>query len=148
MLLKTKNFGEIEINEENQFTFEEGLPGFESMRRFALVSNPEEDSPFCWLQSVEDPELAFVMINPLYFRSDYSVEIDDATVKSLQIERKEDVALYSIVVVPEDVSKISANLKAPLLLNTRNRKGRQVILDTNEYHVRHYILEEFQKQGA
>lgn len=148
MFLNTTNFGDIEIKEEDIITFDDGLPGFESMQKFIIVNSEEENSPFSWLQSVESGSLAFVIINPVFYKKDYTVTVDDLTVSSLGIEKPEDVAVYSIVVVPEDVTKISVNLKAPLVINTKNKKGKQVILDTREYNVRHYILEELQKQEA
>lgn len=147
MLLNTANFGELEVKEDEVIIFEDGLPGFESIKKFIIINTDEENSLFSWLQSLENPNLAFVIINPVYFRKDYLVTIDDVTISSLKIEAQEDVAIYSIVVVPKDVSKISANLKAPLIINLKNKKGKQVILDNGEYHVRHYILEELQKQG-
>lgn len=146
MLLNTKHFSEIEINDDEIITFEGGLPGFESEDKLAFVKNPDEESPFLWLQSIKTADLAFVIINPVFFRKDYTVTIEDSLVSDLKIENPEDVLVYAIVVVPEEVSKITANLKAPLIINTKNKKGKQVILDTNEYHVRHYILEELQKQ--
>lgn len=148
MLLHTTNFGDIEINDENIISFEEGLPGFESLNRFIIINNEGDNSPFSWLQSVENGDLAFVIMNPLVFLKDYTVTIDDFMVNSLEIEKPEDVMIYSVVVIPEEVSEISANLKAPIIINTKNKKGKQVILDNSEYHVRHYIMEELRKQGV
>lgn len=147
MLISTSNFGEIDIKDEDIICFKEGLPGFESMSKFILLQSDMEDSPFSWLQSIESSNLSFVIINPIYFRKDYVVPLDDMTVSSLGIEAQEDVAIFTIVVVQEDISKLSANLKAPLVINIKNKRGKQVILDNSEYHVRHYIVEELRRQG-
>jgi flagellar assembly factor FliW len=147
MFVNTVNFGELEIKEEDILTFEDGLPGFESMQKYIIVSSEDGNPTFNWLQSVENPKLAFVIIDPAFFRKDYTVDIDDLTINSLGIITEEDVSIFSIVVVPEEVSRISANLKAPLIINLKTKKGKQVILDNDEYHVRHYIMEELRKQG-
>jgi len=145
MRLDTKHFGVIEIEEEGIIDFPEGLPGFEDVKKYILICK-DEGSPFKWLQSVDQPKLAFAVVDPFLIRKDYDIVLDNATLDSLEIENAEDVLVYSIVVVPEDVSKISMNLKAPIVINTKNRKGAQVILDTDEYGVRHYILEELRRQ--
>ncbi len=146
MLIKTRNFGEIDVDREKILFFEEGIPGFENVKQFILLDTDDAESPFKWLQSVDSPELAFAVVNPFMILRSYDFEIDDNTVEALEIEKPEDVLVYSIVVVPEDVSKMTMNLKAPVLINSRNRKGMQVVLDTDKYGVRHYILEELQRQ--
>lgn len=146
MLLKTKHFGEIEIEENNVLKFDNGLPGFEPCKKYILLKNGDEASPFKWLQCVDHPELAFAVADPFPIVRDYDFELDDECAKSLGIEKSEDVAVYVIVVVPEDYKKMSMNLKAPLIINSRNNKGAQIILDTGKYTVRHYILDELHRQ--
>jgi len=146
MLLKTKHFGEIEIDEKNVLKFDNGLPGFEPCKKYILLGNEEEASPFRWLQCVDQPEVAFAIADPFPIVRDYDFELDDESAKKLGIEKSEDVAVYVIVVVPEDYKKMSMNLKAPLIVNSRNKKGTQIILDTDKYTVRHYILDELRRQ--
>jgi len=142
MKLNTKHFGEIEIDEKGILDFFEGLPGFENKRRFILLAGGDEQSPFKWLQCIDEPELAFAVVDPFIIKKDYDIDLSDSIAEELCIENTEDVLVYSIVVVPGDVSKISMNLKAPVIINTKSRKGMQVVLDTDRYGVRHYILEE------
>lgn len=147
MLLKTKHFGEIEIDESGIISFMEGLPGFENNNKFIVLCNNEDaKSPFKWLQCIDEPQLTFAVVDPFLIRKDYDIEVSDEAVKLLGIEKPEDMLIYSILVVPEDLSKITMNLKAPVVINIKNKKGMQVILDTDEYGVRHYILEELSRQ--
>ncbi|MCX7841768.1 MAG: flagellar assembly protein FliW [Clostridia bacterium] len=146
MQIDTRDFGIMEIDESKVLDFKEGLPGFEDAKKFILVENEEKDSPFMWLQGVDKPDLAFAIVNPFMIKKDYDINISGEAASQLGIEKAEDVSVFSIVVVPEDITKISMNLKAPVIINTKNNKGAQIILDTDEYSVRHYILEELQRQ--
>lgn len=152
MLLKTKHLGEIEISESDLIYFEKGLPGFEDAKKYAIidcmkdVKGDDSESPFKWLQCCDQPQITFVIANPFMIKKDYDFEIGEDTIKSLDIEKEEDVAVYVIVNIPEDISKMSMNLKAPVIINVRNHLGEQIILDTVEYNVRHYILDEVGKQ--
>jgi flagellar assembly factor FliW len=146
MLLHTKHFGEIEIEESGIIRFDEGLPGFENLKEFTLIGNGDETSPFKWMQCVNEPQVAFAIANPFMIVKDYDFELPDAEAARLGIKSQEDLAVYSIVVVPEDLTKISMNLKAPLIINSRTNKGEQIILDTDKYAVRHYILDELRRQ--
>ncbi len=146
MILETKHFGQIEISEENILNFEEGILGFEEVRSFGLISNDDPESPFRWIQAIENPELAFAIVDPFVVKKDYDFELSEEYVNALEIKEPSQVAVYSIVVVPEDLEKISMNLKAPIVINKDNKKAAQVILQTDKYTVRHYIMDELQKQ--
>lgn len=148
MQLNTRHFGMIDIDERDIIRFPEGVPGFEDVKSYVLIGSGEEDSPFQWLQGVDNTDLAFVVINPKIFKPDYIVDVDDDKVAVLDIKDTEKVLVYAIVVVPEDISKITANLRAPVLINTENNTGKQVIMDNSSYQVKHYILEELRKIGG
>jgi len=149
LLIKTRNFGEVEVKKEKIIYFDYGVIAFEEMKRFFIIESGQEDLPFCWLQSVDAGDLAFVLLNPFLFKPDYEFEIPEGVIKELAIEEKEDVAVFSIVVVPEDINKITANLLAPVIINTKNLKGKQIILNDKKYTTKHYILGEFKKaKGA
>ena len=148
MKLTTKHFGLIEINEKGIINFPEGIPGFEEVKKFVLLGNASQDNPFLWLQSVDRPDLAFVIIDPKIFNPDYIVDVDDSEVEILDIKDNEKVLVYAIVVIPEDPTKITANLKAPVLINTMNNRGKQVTLEKGNYLIRHYILDELERIGG
>lgn len=147
MLLQTKYFGELNIEEKDIFSFSHGIPGFENVRRFILIDSDEPDSPFKWLQGVDESKPAFVIVDPFVIKKDYEVNLDDEVLKELQIKDASAVMIFCIVVVPEDIKKMTVNLQAPLIINSVNKTGRQLILDTDRYSVRHYILEELQGRG-
>lgn len=146
MTINTRHFGDIEIDDKGIIDFVEGLPAFEEYRRYVLLKDGDESSPFRWLQCIDNADLAFAIVDPFAVKKDYEVELSPENIKLLGIEKAEDVATYSIVVVPEDASKISMNLKAPIIINIKSNMGKQVILDTDKYGVRHYILEELRRQ--
>lgn len=146
MILETKHFGKIEIREEDIIVFEEGIPGFEDIHRYGMISNEDPESPFCWIQAIEKPELAFALVNPFAIKKDYEFELSDESVSALGIEEPSQVAVYSIVVVPEDIKRISMNLKAPIIVNMNNKKAAQIILNSDKYTVRHFIMDELQNQ--
>lgn len=144
MILQTKYFGEMDFKESDVVHFSYGLPGFEGVKKYVLIHNDEEGSPFKWLQGVDEPKLAFVIIDPFLAKKNYEIKLENETLKDLDIKDAKEVAVYCIVVVPEDINKMTMNLQAPLIINTANNKGRQLILDTDRYGVRHYIVEELQ----
>ena len=144
MLLQTKHFGEINIEKKSIIVFDNGLPGFEKVKKYVLVDNEEAESPFKWLQGVDNTDLAFVIVNPFAIKKNYEFKVDDETLKAMDIVDTESIAVYCIVVVPQDINKMSMNLQAPLIINVANGKGRQYILDTVRFGVRHYILDELQ----
>lgn len=145
MILNTRHFGKIELKEEGFLQFEDGIPGFEQINKYIIIESAEENSPFKWLQSVDEPQLAFAIVNPFAFMKDYDFVLSDETIDKLDISDERDVAVYAIVVVPEDLKKISMNLKAPIIANMKNRKAAQIILDSDKYTVRHYILDEIRR---
>ena len=146
MKIKTKPYGEIEVDERQKIHFPEGLIGFESLTNFYLLDSRE--GPFYWLQSEEEPELAFLLIDPRIFRQDYKLTVQESDLQDLKIEDKGDLLDFAIVTVPEDHSKISANLMGPILLNRKKKIAKQVISENEEYTVKHYILEEMKVQRA
>jgi len=146
MVLNTKNFGEVEIKDEDILFFEYGLPGFESMTQFVILGKTDAvDDPFFWLQSVQNPNLAFVIMNPRDLVVDYEAEIDMFTANLLKIKDENDALIYCIVTVPQDISKISINLKAPIIINAKENRGCQVVLENEKYKFKHLITEEFVK---
>lgn len=146
MILNTKNFGQVEVSEQDILNFEYGIPGFENITQFVILGKTDDDdSPFFWLQAVENENLAFVIMNPRDLVPDYEAEIDMFTAGVLGITDENDALIYSIVTVPEDITKISINLKAPVIINAKNNKGCQVVLENEKYRFKHIITEEFVK---
>lgn len=146
MLISTRHFGEIEYDEKKIILFEEGLPGFKNYRKFILLGTENTESPFRWLQSIEDGNVAFAVVDPFAIKPDYDIDITDEYVKALGIQTPADALVFAIVVVSQDILKCTMNLRAPVVINVKNMKGAQIILDTDRYGVRHYIADELRKQ--
>ncbi|MDE3840145.1 flagellar assembly protein FliW [Bacillus methanolicus] len=139
MKIETKYHGEVEISEQDIWTFEKGIPGFPDEKKFVVLPLPENDI-YAILQSVQSPYLGFVIVNPFVFFKDYSFEIDDTTIEQLKIEKETDVLVYSILTVQDPFEKTTANLQAPLIMNIKNMQAKQIILNDGQYTTKHLIL--------
>ena len=142
MKLNTKNFGAIEIDEQKIISFPEGLLGFEEEKEFVIINTEDEENPFQWLQSVRNADLTFVIINPFFVYPNYDIVIPKTAQKKLKIRDEKDLIIYSIVVVPENIEKMTANLLGPVIININEKLGKQVILDDNRYSTKHYIFKQ------
>ncbi len=138
MKINTLLFGEIDIDDQSVITFDAGLPGFEALRRFALIS-PEETRPLLWLQSLEEPNVALSVVNTFDILPDYALDVRDEEIDALGVKGLEELLVLTVVVVPEEIAKMTGNLAAPLFINTRLNKGKQVIAE-GELPVRHPIF--------
>ncbi len=145
MKIKTKPYGEIEVSEKQRIYFPEGIIGFEDVQYYYLIDSKE--GPFYWLQAENNPDLAFLLVNPRIFMDNYELKVSEAELKSIGIEGKEDILDFAIVTVPDDPSKISANLMGPIIINKKTRVAKQVISENDKYGVKHYILEEMKKSS-
>ena len=144
---ETTRFGEIELEEKEMIMLPKGLIGFAELKKFILLDH-DKDSPFKWLQSLDDGAIAFVLINPLLFKPDYSVEVNQSEVKELSLDREEDAVISVIITMPTNPQNMTANLKAPLIFNLQNRTGKQIILNKTEYTTRHNVMEEMSKSSV
>ncbi|MCA1065193.1 flagellar assembly protein FliW [Rossellomorea sp. AcN35-11] len=139
MKLTTKYHGEIEVKSEEVLKFEHGIPGFGEEKEFILLSLPENEW-FHILQSVQTPQLGFVVTNPFVFFKEYDFELDQASVESLGNPSEKEVQVLSILTVRETLQESTANLQAPIIINRANRKGKQVILTNTDYQTKHLIF--------
>jgi len=127
--------------------FPEGIVGFTEHKEYKIV--PEKSkAPFLWLQSVDNLELSFIIIDPQEFNPDYNPLLSEVDKTALEVNDTEECQFYTIVVVPKDSDKISANLLAPLVINKKISIGKQVILKDQNYSVQHLILEEMLKRSG
>lgn len=148
MKVETAQFGQIEVPEEQIFSFERGIPGFESHTRFALIELPE--GPFAYLQSLEDSHIALLITEPFVFYKDYEFDLPESVVEEMNIES--DLMIRNIVTLNIKPEQCTINLLAPLVFNVANKRGRQVILHSSEYKSRHPLWANHesstQKEGA
>jgi flagellar assembly factor FliW len=148
MEILTRDYGAINVDESSVIRFDDGILGFEERRDFVLLDGVGEESPFKCLQSAEESGLAFVMLDPFIVKPDYEISLGDDLIDSLGIQSADDVAILAIVVVSENIEKMSFNLKAPVVINTRLRKAAQYVVDSDKYKVRHYIIDELNSHKA
>jgi len=132
--LETRDFGQIDIDEDRVINMPAGMPGFPGMQRFVILDR-EETRPFLWYQCVDDPGLAFVIINPNLFEPDYAVDLQAVLREmSWNDDREESLAVYAIVNASEGApEKITANLIGPLVINTRKKEAVQMVITGSPY---------------
>ncbi len=129
MRLMTDALGEIEYDENAIIEFKEGLPGFEDAKQYVLVLSDDLELPFHHLQSVDNPNVVFVITSPFLFVEDYDFELNDSVVQKLAIQEPGDLYIYTVVTIPKKVQFSTINLTAPIVINTVNRQGMQVVLE-------------------
>ena len=137
MRINTNFFGEIEIDEKEIITFEKGMIGFEDIKKFALVG--EEDLFVEWLQSIDEPT-SFAVMDPFIADTEYSFDISDKVLEELNIKDKSEILIRTVVVIPEDITKIRTNLQAPVIINIKEKKAMQILLD-DTYPMRYEFYE-------
>lgn len=139
MRLEGTCLGDIEVEGEKIITVPEGILGFQNSKRYVILDH-NEDSPFKWLQSVDEPEVTFVIINPLFFKADYCIQIYRNEISVLEPFDSNDILIMVIVTIQKDSKDITANLQGPLIINPKNQLAKQVVLANNEYTTRHSIM--------
>ncbi|MFN2364473.1 MAG: flagellar assembly protein FliW [Halarsenatibacteraceae bacterium] len=145
--IETREFGEIEIKDEDVIEFPKGIPGFPDEDEFVLLPLNDE-SPFIIMQSVNEPGLAFVTIEPSTILDGYDFELADSTREMLKLESHEDVGVLLIATIKDNIEDMTVNLAAPVVFNINERLGRQVILDNDNYPVRYRLQPEPAEEGV
>ncbi|NGP44937.1 flagellar assembly protein FliW [Bacillaceae bacterium SIJ1] len=139
MHIETKYHGTITVPEPDHLHFSGGLPGFTDERAFVLLPFGEE-TPYYVLQSVKTKEVAFVVTNPFLFYNDYQFKLEDHTKQALDIQSREEVAVYVVVTLRDPFNTSTVNLKAPIVINQRTRQARQTVLEYEAYQTRHPLF--------
>jgi len=140
--VSTVRFGEIEVDESKVVHFSQGIPAFEEEHEFLIIPY-DETSPYVFLQSLATPDLAFLMTMPFLFFQDYEFEIDDDSLARLGIKSQEELLVYVLLTLPGGkVQEMTANLMAPIIINTTNMQARQVVLDKSRYNTKHRLFPE------
>lgn len=133
MIIETERFGPVEVEENRLIHFIKPILGFENSHRYILLDHAD-DSPFKWLQSADEPELAFVVTNPKFFNIDYEFALSDEQAAEILLEEAEDALVVTIVnIPPENPSKMTTNLLGPVVINQKLRKAMQFVLADSQY---------------
>lgn len=148
MMIKTKYLGDIEINEDKIITFDEGIMGFPELKKYILMETDIEESPFFWLQSIENVDIKFPIIDVSKFIGDYYPLVDNAEIDKLGKAEDEELAVYNIAVIPKNIEELRVNLKAPVVINLNNLKAKQIISNDERHPVKYYLYKELKKLKA
>jgi flagellar assembly factor FliW len=139
MRARTKPFGEIEVSEKQRLEIPDGLFGFEELKSYVILDASQQ--PFYWLQSLDRPSVAFVLLDPRVFMSDYRLDVAEEDLEALGVRSPEEVLDFVIVTVPGDPRDMTANLQGPLVVNRKTRAARQCISRNPDYSVKHRIMD-------
>lgn len=152
MKAATRLFGEIEIDESKIITFEDGIIGFPDMKKFTLIFDEEKEGrpSISWLQSMDEPEIAFLVMDPLFVCETYNPSVEDELLKNLGTIKEDNLYVLVTVTVPQNIKELAVNLKAPIVINTDTRKASQIIVEDDlpvRYRI-YEILEEAKKKAG
>ena len=139
MRVQSVNFGSMEIPEDKVVTFKEGIPGFPQIHRFAVIEM-ESLNPFRYLQSLDEPPVSLFIINPFLIDPSYEFRLTDSDMEDVNSRNSAELKVYVVATVPENPDDATLNLMAPIVINDRDRCGKQVILHESKYSVRHPLL--------
>jgi flagellar assembly factor FliW len=147
MIVNTLSFGELEIDPKDIYEFANGIPGFEEYIQFIIVQ-PDPEMQFCYIQSIEESNIAFLVCNPFIFHEDYDFQLSDTNQHELNIENEADVAVWSVVTIDRNNNEVTLNLLAPIVVNVRDKRGKQIILHDSEYKTKHKLAFPNSQQAA
>ncbi len=138
MKINTRIFGEVDIADEKIVTFPQGIIGFPDLNRFTLIFDEEKgvNAGIRWLQSIDEPNFAMPVMDPLFVKTDYNPQVEDAIFDTIGGIDNDEVLVLVTVTVPKEIKKMTVNLKGPIIINAVTRKAIQVIVDGDENEVK------------
>lgn len=123
-----------------EIVFEKGIPGFDEYKIF-LVSEVEENPKYKMITSKEDSKIGFIAISPFEVKKDYEIDLNDEIINKLKIENPKDVLVINLITLGKSLEKSTVNLKAPIIINIKNNKGKQLILQDDKYNIKEPLME-------
>ena len=150
MKLTTRVFGEIDIEDEKIINFQDGIIGFPDLKKFTLIYDEEKEnnSNIIWMQSLDEPAFAMPVMNPLLVKENYNPIVEDELLKALGNLAEENTLVLVTVTVPQNIEKTSVNLKAPIVINAKEKKAVQVIVEDEDVKYEIYDILQAQKEKA
>ena len=140
MKVIAKLFGEIEVAENKIILFSSGIVGFPELERFLLIHDAEnEKASISWLQSLDEPAFAMPVIDPLLLIADYNPVVEHEMLEPLGDMKPEDMLVLVTITVPSDLTKMTANFKAPIIINANSNRACQLIIEDERYEIKHPI---------
>ncbi|MGE5543437.1 MAG: flagellar assembly protein FliW [Bacillota bacterium] len=145
MIIKSRQLGDIEIDETRVISFPNGIPGFENDREYAIFPI-DRDGPFYYMHAVNNPDLCLVLAVPFVFFPDYELELSPESLDILEIEDGDpELAVFTVLTIPRDFRDTTANLLAPIIVNPGTKKGIQYVPGNSRYQTKHRIFPQHQK---
>ncbi|GAA0077562.1 flagellar assembly protein FliW [Clostridium sp. CTA-5] len=142
MIFHSKIHGKIEYDEKNIVKFLKSIPGFDENLRKFIVVDLKGMEPFKLFQSLEDDKVGVVVVSPFDFCYKYKVDLSENIIRELDIQESKDVMLLTTVTLNSNPKKITTNLRAPIVINISNRLGKQIILNNEDYAIKHPLIKE------
>jgi flagellar assembly factor FliW len=136
---ESTRFGQVEVPDETLLSFPAGMIGFPELERYSILKQ-REDSVFLWLHAIEEPSLAFPIVLPWVFYWDYEVKLSDEDMAAINVERADQISIYCVVNVTQNVREATINLFSPIVVNNAERLGRQVINLAEGYSTRNKLF--------
>lgn len=144
VIVETLRFGKMEIQPDKVLHIQGGLLGFPGSQLFALLDHAE-GSPFKWLQSLDEGELAVPVCDPKLFFPDYHIRIKRDELASLRVKRAEELVILVILSLQNEPKEMTANLLGPVIIHAERLIGRQIVLKDAPYSTKHYLFPELRK---
>jgi len=145
--IKTIRFGDLQVHTDRLITMPNGILGFPECKRYVMLDHDEE-SPFKWLQCADDPDLAFVVTDPLVFFHDYRIDVKPEELGVLELKNAQDAAILVILSLVGGPRNMTANLQGPIIINSVNRVGKQVVLKEGKYNTRHGLFPDLNAEAV
>ncbi|MBC8551033.1 MAG: flagellar assembly protein FliW [Candidatus Brocadiales bacterium] len=140
MLLKTRLFGEVKVKDEEVIHFTKPILGFDDCRQYLLMEN-ESIFPTFWLQSINDPNLAFPVVSPFSVDDNYSINLQNLDLDDINLKSLDEALVLTLMVVPQTLASIRTNLRAPIIYNPEKRIAKQLILYDEKYPIHFYVMD-------
>ena len=150
MLVQTRHFGEVDLDESKIIHFENGILGFENFKNYTLLYDAEDGKKpdVSWLQSLEEPALAIPVISPFIVKPDFNPSVEDELLKPLGEFTEDNIIVLVSITVPVVIENITANIKAPFIINPDTRKGIQVIIENTDYEIKYRFYDQLMDYKA
>ncbi|MDR0272953.1 MAG: flagellar assembly protein FliW [Clostridiales bacterium] len=142
---ETKHFGEISYDPTRVIDFPEGIPGFPDSKRYLLMSEDENEDTFFWLQSIDEGDVAFTLMDVYKVLPDYDPQVEQDELAELGELDDTPLLIYNIVVIPDYIRHMRVNLRAPIVMNLNTGRGKQLICANDDYSIRFMIFEELER---
>lgn len=139
ILLETKRWGRLEIEEDEIISFKSGIPGFEHLQKYAIFDS-DEMAPFKWMISMDDPDVSFVIITPQLLCPDFQPKLFVTDLADLDVDSDDELILFAIITLTPNPLDSTANLQGPLLINKNKKTGKQIVVTDDQYILKYPIL--------